>query len=164
MLSPANDRHPKLGLKRTGAVLAVLGRHLWPAGEWGLRSRVVVSMVLLVLAKIASVYVPLLYKHAVDALGSPAAQLVAVPVALIVAYGVARVLALALGEVRDRVFAPVAQLNVVLSAPLAPGESPFPDLRPALEVNLGTVDAVVLSGDLGKSAAFDEAIGAFAGS
>jgi ATP-binding cassette subfamily B protein len=109
MSPPNDDRVPRLGLKRTGATLAMLGRHLWPEGEWGLRCRVVVSLALLVLAKIASVYVPLLYKHAVDSLGGTAAQVVAVPVVLILAYGVARVLAQALGEVRDRVFAPVSQ-------------------------------------------------------
>src|SRR5262245_34098776 len=109
-MSPsADDRIPKLGLRRSGAVLAVLGRHLWPKGEWGLRSRVIIAVALLALAKVAAVYVPILYKHAVDALNSPAAQTVAVPVMLIVAYGVARVMAQALGEIRDRVFAPVSQ-------------------------------------------------------
>ncbi|MDP1753080.1 MAG: ABC transporter ATP-binding protein/permease [Reyranella sp.] len=86
-----------------------MARHLWPIGETGLRSRVVVAMVLLVLAKVTNVYVPILYKHAVDALGEPTAQAVAVPIALIVAYGAARVLAQAFGEVRDAIFAPVSQ-------------------------------------------------------
>ena len=39
---------PKLGLRRTGAVLRVVGRHLWPNGETGLRCRVVVAMALLI--------------------------------------------------------------------------------------------------------------------
>jgi ATP-binding cassette, subfamily B, heavy metal transporter len=100
---------PKLGLRRTGAVLRVVGQHLWPKGETGLRCRVVVAMALLIVAKVTNVYVPVLYKHAVDALGEPAAQAVAVPVALILAYGVARVLAQAFGELRDAIFAPVSQ-------------------------------------------------------
>src|SRR4029453_13616105 len=100
---------PKLGLRRPGAVLRVVGQHLWPKGETGLRCRVVVAMVLLIVAKVTNVYVPVLYKHAVDALGEPAAQAVAVPVALILAYGVARVLAQAFGELRDAIFAPVSQ-------------------------------------------------------
>src|SRR5262245_65711605 len=107
MSPPANDRLPKLGLKRAGAVLAVLGRHLWPKGELGLRCRVVVSLALLVLAKVANVYVPILYKHAVDALGGTAAQVVAVPITIILAYGVARVLGLASRAVRARLFAQV---------------------------------------------------------
>src|SRR5215475_3212758 len=109
MSPPADDRIPKLGLRRSGAVLAVLGRHLWPKGETGLRARVLVATALLVVAKVTNVYVPLLYKQAIDVLSNPAAQLIAVPVTLIVAYGVARVSAQALGEIRDRVFAPVAQ-------------------------------------------------------
>ena len=109
MSPPANDRVPEMGASRTWAVIAIMGRHLWPKGEIGLRVRVVVAMVLLVLAKVANVYVPILYKHAVDALGEPAAQAVAVPIALILAYGVARVLAQAFGEIRDAIFAPVSQ-------------------------------------------------------
>jgi len=110
MSPPTNVRVPKLSLARTWAVLATLGRHLWPKGETGLRCRVVVALVLLVLAKVVNVYVPILYKHAVDALGGTAAQAVAVPVALILAYGVARVLAQALGEIR-RVLRPGARLH-----------------------------------------------------
>jgi len=86
-----------------------LGPHLWPKGEPGLRMRVAVALVLLVLAKVANVYVPILYKYGVDALGEPRAQLIAVPVMLILAYGAARVLAQALGEVRDALFSPVSQ-------------------------------------------------------
>jgi ATP-binding cassette subfamily B protein len=82
---------------------------LWPKNEWGLRSRVLIALVLLVLAKVVNVYVPILYKHAIDALGDGKAQAVAVPVALILAYGLARVLAQAFGEVRDAVFSPVSQ-------------------------------------------------------
>jgi ATP-binding cassette, subfamily B, heavy metal transporter len=109
MSPPANDRIPTIALDRAWVVLGILGRHLWPKGEWGLRSRVIVALVLLVLAKVANVYVPILYKHAVDAFGSAQARAVAVPIALIVAYGVARVLAQAFGEIRDAIFAPVSQ-------------------------------------------------------
>jgi ATP-binding cassette subfamily B protein len=72
---------------------------------------VVIAMVLLVLAKLANVVVPIFYKRAVDALtpGQAVTALVAVPVMLVVAYGVARALTLAFGELRDLVFARVAQ-------------------------------------------------------
>jgi len=105
----AKDGVPKLGLRRTWTVLRVVGGYLWPMGETGLRCRVVVAMVLLVVAKVTNVYVPVLYKYAVDALGEPTAQAVAVPVVLIMAYGVARILAQAFGELRDAIFAPVSQ-------------------------------------------------------
>ena len=52
MSPPAKDGVPKLGLARTMAVLRVVARHLWPKGETGLRCRVVVAMVLLVVAKV----------------------------------------------------------------------------------------------------------------
>ncbi|MCW5737960.1 MAG: ABC transporter ATP-binding protein/permease [Enhydrobacter sp.] len=108
MSPPVKDRPPAISLDRSSAALATLGRHLWPKGEWTLRSRVVAAGVLLVLAKVTNVYVPILYKEAVDMLGDKA-QVVAVPIALILAYGFARVLAQAFGEVRDAIFSPVAQ-------------------------------------------------------
>ena len=109
-MSPsANETVPKVSASRTWGVMVILGRHLWPKGERGLRLRVVIALAMLVLAKVVAVYVPLLYKQAVDALGSTAAQAVAVPVVLILAYGAARVLSQAFGEIRDAVFAPVSQ-------------------------------------------------------
>ena len=68
MSPPVNDRPPTRPRPLVGRP-AILGRHLWPKGETGLRGRVVVALALLVLAKLTNVYVPILYKHAVDALG-----------------------------------------------------------------------------------------------
>ena len=91
--------------------VATLLPYLWPQGAANLKLRVIIAIVLLVLAKIANVVVPVFYKQAVDALtpGNAVAAALAVPVLLIVAYGVARALALAFGELRDAVFARVAQ-------------------------------------------------------
>jgi len=50
------------------AVLRQLLRYLWPEGEPALRARVVVSLVLLLGAKVCSVYVPFMFKNAVDLL------------------------------------------------------------------------------------------------
>ncbi|MDP2699590.1 ABC transporter ATP-binding protein/permease [Thalassospira sp.] len=85
--------------------------YLWPRGETELKLRVVIALLFLVGSKVANVYVPILYKHAVDALGevSTTAALVAVPAGLIIAYGLVRVLSSAFGELRDAVFAKVAQ-------------------------------------------------------
>ena len=112
MSPPAADRPPSIDASRSWRVVRTLARHLWPHGEWGLRSRVLGALVLLVLAKVTNVYVPLHYKHAIDAFGDPKLQALAVPVALILAYGVARVLAQAFGEIRDAIFSPVAQRAV----------------------------------------------------
>ncbi len=89
--------------------LRTLAPHLWPRGETGIKVRVVAAVALLVAAKVANVYVPLLYKGAVDALTPTGAALVAIPVGLIVGYGLLRCLAQAFAELRDAVFAKVAQ-------------------------------------------------------
>ena len=99
------------------ATLGTLAPYLWPPGEFGLRVRVVLAVCCLIVAKAANVYVPILYKRAIDALGggagngatSIAATITAVPLALILAYGTARVLSLIFSELRDAVFARVAQ-------------------------------------------------------
>ncbi len=83
--------------------------YMWPRGETDLRVRVVVSVMLMIAAKLATVTVPVFYKYAVDALTPGTAAVLAVPVAMIVGYGIMRVLGLAFGELRDAVFARVAQ-------------------------------------------------------
>jgi ABC-type transport system involved in Fe-S cluster assembly fused permease/ATPase subunit len=91
--------------------VATLLPYLWPRNATDLKIRVVIAIILLILAKLANVVVPVFYKQAVDALtpGNAVAAALSVPVLLIVAYGVARALALAFGELRDAVFARVAQ-------------------------------------------------------
>ena len=89
--------------------LRVLLRYLWPPGQTVLRIRVVIALVFLVCAKIATVYIPIFYKHAVDALSGTNNLAVTLPVLAILSYGIARVLSLAFAELRDAVFARVAQ-------------------------------------------------------
>ncbi len=72
------------------------------------KSRVVLVLVLLVLAKLANVGVPLLLKEIVDALNKPQAMLL-VPVFLVVGYGLLRLLSTLFGELRDAIFAKVTQ-------------------------------------------------------
>jgi ABC-type transport system involved in Fe-S cluster assembly fused permease/ATPase subunit len=83
--------------------------YLWPKGDWGLRARVVVAMLLLAAAKATNVYVPVLYRNAVDSLGGENGALVVLPIAAIVGYGLMRVLSLTFGQLRDAVFAKVGQ-------------------------------------------------------
>ncbi|WP_404426926.1 ABCB family ABC transporter ATP-binding protein/permease [Thalassospira australica] len=102
--------------------------YLWPRGEFELKVRVVIALLFLVGAKVANVYVPVLYKYAVDALDGgdkagassggavDATSLIVVPVGMIVAYGLVRVLSSAFGELRDAVFAKVAQRAIRTSA------------------------------------------------
>jgi ATP-binding cassette subfamily B protein len=91
--------------------------YLWPAGEPGLRRRVVLAMVLLAGAKATTVTVPIILRDAVDALSLPAGEIVlTLPIALLLAYGAARILARGFGELRDAVFAKVAQHAIRLVA------------------------------------------------
>ncbi len=87
--------------------------YLWPADSLETKVRVVLALVLLVGAKAANVYVPIFYKRAVDALGGGnVTAAVTIPLGLIVAYGLARVLSLVFAELRDAVFASVAQRTI----------------------------------------------------
>ncbi len=98
---------PKLARTRsTKDTVRSLLPYLWPKGYPDLKIRVVLSMASLILAKVVNVYVPFLYKGAVDklSLSSGAASILVVPVTLILAYGVARVLSQAFGELRDYLF------------------------------------------------------------
>ncbi len=99
----------KSGPRNDLKTLRTLLPYLWPPGATALRARVVLAMVLLTLAKVTNVVVPIFYKYAVDALNDDTAKIIAVPVVLLVAYGFTRVLALTFGELRDAVFAKVAQ-------------------------------------------------------
>ena len=89
---------------------------LWPAGAVELRVRVILALAFLVAAKAVNVYVPFFYKWAVDALTGAVGAVVTVPVGILVGYGLARVMALAFGELRDAVFAKVAQRAVRTAA------------------------------------------------
>jgi ABC-type transport system involved in Fe-S cluster assembly fused permease/ATPase subunit len=100
---------PRSGLQTIGSMLP----YLWPKGDPGAHLRVVAAALFLVGAKLATVYVPIVYAHAVDALAPKGAQgMLAVPVALIIAYGLLRVASSGFGELRDAVFAAVQQRAV----------------------------------------------------
>jgi len=83
-----------------------LTHHLWPPHHLNLKIRVLLAMACLVLAKIVNVYVPFLYKDAVDALSVK--PIIVIPVAIIISYGLARVLSQAFGELRDYIFVHVS--------------------------------------------------------
>ncbi len=105
----------KTGPRKDWQTVQTLLPYLWPKGEAELRLRVVGAMALLALAKMTNVVVPIFYKHAVDALSTDTALILVVPVALLVGYGGARVLAQTFGELRDAVFAKVAQRAIRLA-------------------------------------------------
>jgi len=92
--------------------IATLLPYLWPADDLGLRLRVAAALTFLACAKVASVGVPMVLAAAVDALAPREAALLAVPVALVLGYGVLRLAASGFQELRDAVFARVAQAAI----------------------------------------------------
>lgn len=92
--------------------------YLWPKAEKGMRPRVVIAMIALFLAKIANVYMPIIYKQIIDLMteGSKSLQdsdlatvAFTVPVGLLLAYGAARIATVVFAEIREAVFVNVAQ-------------------------------------------------------
>ena len=85
---------------------------LWPAERADLKARVLVAMLSLLLAKAANVMVPLVLGDAVDRLGNLNHETnlwLGIPLSVLLAYGIFRLSSLALNELRDALFARVAQ-------------------------------------------------------
>ena len=100
--APTRPRH-------TFQTIRSLLPYLWPRHDPWARVRVVVASVFLILAKGATVYVPIVYGRAVDTLSPKGHAALVVPVALIIAYGGLRIASQGFGELRDAVFAAVQQ-------------------------------------------------------
>ena len=108
----STDFQPDPANGRTGLqTIRTLLPYLWPPGAPGVRARVVLSALFLIAAKVATVYIPLVYSHAVDAL-APKDHVLTVPMALIGAYALLRIASSGFGELRDAVFASVQQRTI----------------------------------------------------
>src|SRR4051794_38429670 len=113
--APAGDAVEKATLTGT---LMHLWPYIWPGDRADLKMRVVWSVVLLLVAKLATLAVPFTFKWATDALtgtGTAPVQpsnwalwLIASPLIMTVSYGAMRILMAALTQLRDGVFAKVA--------------------------------------------------------
>jgi ATP-binding cassette, subfamily B, heavy metal transporter len=112
------DLPPSLRVERsTTQTIVSLLPYMWPAGNLGARVRVMAAMVFMVLSKVATVYVPVVYGRIVDSLApKDEAAAFVIPIALIVAYGAIRVGSAGFGEIRDALFASVQQRAVRLLA------------------------------------------------
>src|SRR5215218_8167905 len=98
--------------------LVHLWPYIWPGDRADLKMRVVWSMVLLLVAKLATLSVPFTFKWAIDALsGTPSAPvestnwtlwLIASPLLMTASYGAVRILMAVLTQWRDGIFAGVA--------------------------------------------------------
>ena len=84
--------------------------YLWPKDKPWVKHRVVWALIVLFLAKLIAVGTPILYKNAVDALsGAGVPDLALGAIGLTVAYGFARLMTIGFQQLRDVIFAKVAQ-------------------------------------------------------
>ena len=86
--------------------------YLWPKSRKDLRIRVVLAGLSMILAKVASVYTPLILGNAVDSLNDLSSGinlLLYVPIAIIISYGIVRIASFAFNEIRDALFSKVSQ-------------------------------------------------------
>ncbi|XEV06921.1 hypothetical protein FSHL1_012208 [Fusarium sambucinum] len=88
-------------------------RYLWPKDDWGTKLRVSLAVSLLIGAKVLNVQVPFYFKSIVDSMNIDVAAAggtaTTVAGAMILAYGASRIGATVFQEVRNAVFASVAQ-------------------------------------------------------
>ena len=108
--APVSPSHGEDGnLWKTCALLLPF---FWPVERKDLKTRVVVAVVSLVLAKLANLTVPLVLGWAVDTLSNLEGQmdlLFGIPIAALAAYGLARLSYIVFNEIRDAVFSKVSQ-------------------------------------------------------
>ncbi|XP_050736408.1 iron-sulfur clusters transporter ABCB7, mitochondrial-like isoform X1 [Eriocheir sinensis] len=103
-------------------MLGALASYVWPKGNPRIKARVGVALGLLVGAKLLNVQVPFIFKDGVNylnqhtgdllALTDPASTVATSAFSLMVAYGIARTGAAAFNELRNAVFAKVAQNSI----------------------------------------------------
>ena len=108
--APVSPSHGENGnLWKTCALLLPF---FWPVERKDLKTRVVVAVVSLVLAKLANLTVPLILGWAVDTLSNLEGQmdlLFGIPIAALAAYGLSRLSYIVFNEIRDAVFSRVSQ-------------------------------------------------------
>lgn len=83
--------------------------YLWPAGQPALRRRVVISLLLVLVAKATTLLMPFAYKGAIDGMAAGMEPAVSLAVALVVAYAGARFGGVLFDNLRNGVFERVGQ-------------------------------------------------------
>ncbi|KAK7107846.1 hypothetical protein V1264_015691 [Littorina saxatilis] len=102
-------------------ILRAMMTYIWPKDNLGTKVRVITALSLLVGAKVVNVQVPFIFKHGVDYLNNSdnwlhindaSGTMVTAGVAIMIGYGVARATSVAFNELRNAVFAKVAQNSI----------------------------------------------------
>ena len=111
-LAPA-DKSNKEQRKADWAIMREMSHYLWPKGNLDTKFRVGLAVSLLVGAKVLNVQVPFYFKSIVDSMnidvGAMGGNAAAIAGSMILAYGGARIGATVFQELRNAVFASVAQ-------------------------------------------------------
>lgn len=108
--SSAEKKLPSISELR---ILKDLFKYIWPSGNNKVRIRVIIALSLLIGAKLLNVQVPFFFKQTIDSMNVDWSDAtVALPAAItltIFSYGVARFGSVLFGELRNAIFAKVAQ-------------------------------------------------------
>ncbi|KAJ4390458.1 Iron-sulfur clusters transporter atm1, mitochondrial [Neurospora sp. IMI 360204] len=109
----AIDKTAQEQRKADWAIMKEMSKYLWPKGSWGDKARVLLAISLLVGGKVLNVQVPFYFREIVDALNidfsTTGGSVTAVAGSMILGYGAARIGAVVSQELRNAVFASVAQ-------------------------------------------------------
>ncbi len=142
-----------------GTTLVHLWPYIWPSDRRDLKVRVLLALLLLIAAKLATIGVPFTFKWATDALaGHPSAPAeapswiawaIAAPILMTVVYGGMRILMALLTQVRDGLFAKVAMHAVRRLAIITFEHMHRLSLRFHLERKTGGLTRVLERGRLG---------------
>uniref|UniRef100_T1JCD1 Iron-sulfur clusters transporter ABCB7, mitochondrial n=1 Tax=Strigamia maritima TaxID=126957 RepID=T1JCD1_STRMM len=119
--TPGNEKEKSEKVTNLEVVRTML-QYVWPPDNPSLRKRVIIAMSLLVGSKILNVQVPFIFKHAVDylnqetgnllSLSDPTTTVITFSTALLLGYGVARTGSAFFNELRNAIFAKVAQNSI----------------------------------------------------
>ncbi|KAG9300699.1 hypothetical protein G9A89_023497 [Geosiphon pyriformis] len=111
---PISKSEP-IGTAQTSAdwkIVKQLASYVWPKDQIAIKARVVIALSLLIAGKILNVQVPFFFKNIIDSLNidsSTVDNVWTVAGSVLIGYGLARIGASAFGELRNAVFAKVAQ-------------------------------------------------------
>uniref|UniRef100_A0AAR5Q7B0 Iron-sulfur clusters transporter ABCB7, mitochondrial n=1 Tax=Dendroctonus ponderosae TaxID=77166 RepID=A0AAR5Q7B0_DENPD len=113
-----NGGEPVTGMQMIGAML----QYIWPKDNKEIRDKVKLAVSLLIGAKLINVCVPFIFKYSIDYLnlhtgsvlnmGSAPETVATVATSILLGYGIARAGALGFNELRNAVFAGVAQHSI----------------------------------------------------
>ncbi|KII89736.1 hypothetical protein PLICRDRAFT_39892 [Plicaturopsis crispa FD-325 SS-3] len=112
LVSDSDNVSNKEQRRRDWSIMSKLIEHVWPAGDWWTRGRVIFGFALLIGGKVLNVQVPSLFKNVIDSLNvdiADASTVWVVAGSLILGYGAARVGASLFGEMLNAVFANIGQ-------------------------------------------------------